>query len=172
MLGARFCRRPVRLAGSVSAEGADGNKRVLFDSSSLPDRVRLKGCEARRQTLCPPCASIYRGDAFALVAAGLRAGKGVSESVASHPAVLLTRTAPSFGPVHRQTTRGSCQSGLRCPHGKALVCGRRHSDDDSVLGEALCTRCYDYEGAVLFNAFLSSGVETSTGCVLSETSSA
>ena len=73
--GARFCRRPVRLKGSVVQTQADGTATVVFDSASQPDRVLLKACGTRRQTLCPPCASIYRGDAFALVAAGLRGGK-------------------------------------------------------------------------------------------------
>jgi hypothetical protein len=156
VLGARFCRRPVRLSGSVRQSGPDRSGQVLFDSSSLPDRVLLKACSSRRQTLCPPCASIYRGDAFALVAAGLRGGKGISESVASHPAVLLTLTAPSFGAVHRRARDGSChQSGIRCPHGRALVCSRRHSAEDVDLGEALCVQCYDYEAAVLFNASVS-----------------
>jgi hypothetical protein len=116
----------------------------------------LKACGTRRETLCPPCASLYRGDAFALVAAGLRGGKEVPESVAEHPAVLLTLTAPSFGPVHRQRSDGTCHpNGTRCPHGQALICGHRHEDDDQLLGQALCPQCYDYEGAVLFNAGVS-----------------
>ena len=116
----------------------------------------LKACGTRRETLCPPCASLYRGDAFALVAAGLRGGKEVPETIAEHPAVLLTLTAPSFGPVHRRRTNGTCHpTGLRCPHGRALVCGHHHDDSDELLGQALCAECYDYEGAVLFNAGVS-----------------
>jgi hypothetical protein len=154
--GARFCRRPVRLKGSVVQTGADGTTNVLFDSDNEPDRVLLKACGTRRQTLCPPCASIYRGDAFALVAAGLRGGKGMPEQVSNHPAVLLTLTAPSFGVVHRTARDGTChRSGPRCPHGAALRCGRRHTDNDPLLGQALCTRCYDYDAAVLFNASVS-----------------
>jgi hypothetical protein len=153
---ARFCRRPVRLKGSVVQTGADGTTNVLFDSASQPDRVLLKACGTRRQTLCPPCASIYRGDAFALVAAGLRGGKGIPEEVSNHPAVLLTLTAPSFGVVHRTARDGSChRSGPRCPHGTALRCGRRHTDNDPLLGQALCPSCYDYDAAVLFNASVS-----------------
>lgn len=156
VVGARFCRRPVRLKGSVTQTGADGSTRVLFDSASQPDRVLLKACGTRRQTLCPPCASIYRGDAFALVAAGLRGGKGVPEEVANHPAVLLTLTAPSFGVVHRTTRDGIChRSGPRCPHGVALRCGRRHAESDPLLGQAICPSCYDYDAAVLFNASVS-----------------
>jgi hypothetical protein len=36
-----------------------------------------------------------------------------------------------------------------------LRCRKLHTDDDAVLGEALCVRCYDYEAAVLFNASVS-----------------
>ncbi|HVC72025.1 MAG TPA: replication initiator [Acidimicrobiales bacterium] len=154
--GARFCRRPVRLKGAVVETLADGTGRVLFDSSSQPDRVLLKACGTRRQTLCPPCASIYRGDAFALVAAGLRGGKGMPEEVSNHPAVLVTLTAPSFGVVHRTSRDGSChRSGPRCPHGTALRCGRRQAGNDPELGQALCRSCYDYDAAVLFNASVS-----------------
>jgi len=154
--GARFCRRPVRLRGSVVQKLADGGSQVLFDSASQPDRVLLKACGTRRQTLCPPCASIYRGDAFALVVSGLRGGKGIPEEVCDHPAVLITLTAPSFGVVHRTRRDGTChRSGPRCPHGTALRCGRRHTESDPLLGQALCPSCYDYDAAVLFNASVS-----------------
>jgi hypothetical protein len=156
VVGARFCRRPVRLKGSVIQTMADGTGRVLFDSASQPDRVFLKACGTRRQTLCPPCASIYRGDAFALVAAGLRGGKGMPEEVSNHPAVLLTLTAPSFGVVHRAGRDGLChRSGPRCSHGRTLRCGRRHAAGDPQLGQALCPDCYDYDAAVLFNTSIS-----------------
>ena len=116
----------------------------------------LKACGSRRETVCPPCASLYRGDAFALVASGLRGGKGVPEAIGDHPAVLLTLTAPSFGAVHRQRPDGTCHpTGTRCEHGRALACGLRHLGSDPALGQALCPDCYDYEGAVLFNAGVS-----------------
>ena len=156
VVGARFCRRPVRLRGSVTRTGPDGSREELFDSAKLPDGVLLKACGTRRETVCPPCASIYRGDAFALVAAGLRGGKGVPESARSHPAVMVTLTAPSFGPVHRRSSDGACHPfGKRCPHGRALFCAKRHAHDDEVLGQALCPACYDYESAVLFNTSVS-----------------
>jgi len=159
--GARCCRRPVRLAGRITTDGRDDSgahpgREVRFDTRTLPDGVLLKACGTRRETLCPPCASLYRGDAFALVAAGLRGGKGVPEEVRAHPAVLLTLTAPSFGPVHRRRPDGSCHPwGRRCPHGTVLTCSARHRDADEAIGQALCPDCYDYEGAVLFNAGVS-----------------
>jgi hypothetical protein len=154
--GVRACRRPVRLSGAVFGTGEGGLPEIRFDSRNLPDGVLLKACGTRRETLCPPCASLYRGDAFALVAAGLRGGKEVPESISDHPAVLLTLTAPSFGAVHRKRPDGSCHpSGINCPHGQSLVCSRRHGNSDTALGQALCSQCYDYEGAVLFNAGVS-----------------
>ncbi len=153
---ARACRRPVRLAGWVTRPSAGRGPAVVFDSRTLPDGVLLKACGSRRETVCPPCASLYRGDAFALVAAGLRGGKGIPEAVSDHPTVFLTLTAPSFGAVHRRLPDGSCHpAGPRCPHGVALVCPTRHDEDDDVLGQALCPDCYDYEGAVRFNAGVS-----------------
>ena len=56
-----------------------------FDTCNLPDGVLLKACGSRRETVCPPCASLYRGDAFALVASGLKGGKEVPESIGEHP---------------------------------------------------------------------------------------
>jgi hypothetical protein len=136
--------------------GDGGRPEIRFDTRHLPDGVLLKACGSRRETACPPCASLYRGDAFALVAAGLRGGKGIPESIGEHPAVLLTLTAPSFGAVHRMRPDGTCHPwGTRCPHDRALVCSRRHSSGDEALGQALCPDCYDYEGAVLFNAGVS-----------------
>jgi hypothetical protein len=154
--GVRACRRPVRLSGAVFGTGEGGLPEIRFDSRNLPDGVLLKACGSRRETVCPPCASLYRGDAFALVAAGLRGGKEVPESIGDHPAVLLTLTAPSFGAVHRKRPDGTCHpSGIRCPHGQALICCRRHDSSDTALGQAICPGCYDYEGAVLFNAGVS-----------------
>jgi Replication initiator protein, pSAM2 len=42
--------------------------------------------------------------------------------------------------------------GQVCAHGNRLSCGKRHTRDDNQLGEPLCPDCYDYTGAVLFNA--------------------
>ncbi len=152
----RGCRRPIRLSGWVMTAEPGGMPEVRFDTRRLPDGVLLKACGSRRETVCPPCASLYRGDAFALVAAGLRGGKGVPESIGDHPAVLLTLTAPSFGAVHRRRPDGTCNpTGTRCEHGQPLICGQRHPESDPALGQALCPDCYDYEAAVLFNAGVS-----------------
>ena len=87
--------------------------------------------------------------------AGLAGGKGVPESVAIHPCVFATFTAPSFGPVHTRvlTPDGKVarcrprRKANHCPHGRRLSCGQRHKDDDACLGKPLCPDCYDYQAA-------------------------
>ena len=95
--GARcgWCAHPIRLRGYVLG-GADGH--IVFSSHRFPDNVVLKACGSRSELRCPSCATLYRGDARHLIRAGLEGGKGVDQSIATHPAVLLTLTAPGFGP--------------------------------------------------------------------------
>ncbi len=114
----------------------------------------LKACGSRSELRCPSCAVLYRGDAQHLVRAGLEGGKDVDESISGHPAAFVTLTAPGFGMVHRVTLRGTCHSGnaRRCGHGRLVTCDVRHSGDDEAVGTPLCSRCYDYAGAVLHNA--------------------
>ena len=152
--GCGWCRHPIRLRGAVITR--TGGERVrIFSTGRLPDGVFLKACGTRRETRCPSCAAVYRGDARHLVRAGLIGGKGVDESVTERPAVLLTLTAPSFGPVHSAGKRGPCHPGSpssRCVHGRQLACSEHHDDRDPVVGAPLCEDCYDFEGAVLQNA--------------------
>lgn len=153
----RHCSRPVRLRGRImeSRDGRPGS--VLYTTDSEPEGVLLKACGSRRETVCPSCAAIYRGDARQLIGAGLRGGKGVPESVASHPAIFATLTAPSFGTVHTMA-RGEqrpCHpkpAGRRCCHGRPLSCDLFHGAGDSQLGDPLCAACYDYTRAVIWNA--------------------
>jgi hypothetical protein len=73
--------------------------------------------------------------------AGMAGGrKGVPESVAEHPQVFATLTAPSFGAVH-----------TRPDDGRPCRCGQRHAADDVLLGQAVDPATYDYVGAVLWN---------------------
>jgi hypothetical protein len=156
-----YCRRPVRLRGQVDAiDVATGEVRTRYSTVSEPDETLLKCCGNRREAICPTCAATYRADAFQLVAAGLRGGKGVPDSVATHPAIFVTLTAPSFGVVHsRRLSMGAeprhCRPRRRgevCRHGVRLSCGDIHAEDDPKLGEPLCPDCFDYEHAVLWNA--------------------
>jgi hypothetical protein len=153
-----YCARPVRLKGTIETCDAQGRTRV-WSTEGEPDGVLRKACGNRREAVCPPCAERYRQDAYHLLAAGLRGGKGVPDTVAGHPAVFMTLTAPSFGPVH--TRRLGPDGQLRacrprrdapvCEHGQRLSCRAVHDEDDPCLGEPLCPDCFDYEGAVAWN---------------------
>jgi hypothetical protein len=84
--------------------------------------------------------------------------------VATHPAVFVTFTAPTFGDVHsRVAVKDSTgrervlpcrprRDAPRCRHGVRLECRLRHRADDHQLGGPLCWRCCDFEAAVLWNA--------------------
>ncbi|MGH9063684.1 MAG: replication initiator [Acidimicrobiales bacterium] len=157
-----WCRHPVRLAGSsLQVDQDSGEVRSTFSSYDQPDQVLLKSCGQRRATSCPSCSAVYRVDAFQLVAAGLRGGKGVPEEVASHPAVFFTLTAPSFGSVHSRREHDGRPRICRpqgqgcCSHGHPCRCLIVHQTDDPVLGEPICPECFDCEGAVIWNALAS-----------------
>ena len=153
-----YCAHPVRLKGHVDIEDAHGRRRV-FSTVGEPDGVVRKACGNRRAAVCPPCAETYRQDAYQLLIAGLCGGKGVPESVAEHPLVFVTLTAPSFGAVHsrRQGPDGrprQCRprrDAGTCEHGLRLSCGQVHDERDACLGEAICPDCYDHHGAVIWN---------------------
>jgi hypothetical protein len=157
---AGYCHHPIRLAGRVEhADRQTGEVRQVYDSEREPDGVLLKACGTRRESRCPSCAATYRADAYQLLAAGLKGGKGVPESVAAHPRLFATFTAPSFGRVHTRKAQGRLvlpchpyRQGARCPHGLRDGCWHRHDPDDPRLGEPLCPACYDAEAQVLWNA--------------------
>jgi hypothetical protein len=135
----------------------------------MPDGVIYKPCGNRRTTVCPGCAETYRRDAYQIIRAGLTGGKGITPEVAAHPAVFVTLTAPSFGPVHSRpvrlhscTDRSRCtcrpqpcharRNPGRCPHGRHDSCFTRHRPDDPVLGQPLCPDCYDHPAHVVWNS--------------------
>jgi hypothetical protein len=157
---AGYCHHPIRLAGRVEqADRQTGEARTVYDSEHEPDGVLLKACGTRRESRCPSCAATYRADAYQLLAAGLRGGKGVPETVASHPRLFVTFTAPGFGKVHTRKAQGRLvlpchpyRQGARCPHGIRAGCWQRHDDNDPRLGEPLCAVCYDAQAQVLWNA--------------------
>jgi hypothetical protein len=157
-----LCARPIRLKGRIAAvDLTTGELQTMYDTASEPDGALMTACGNRRESVCPPCSAVYKRDARQLVRAGLTGGKGVPETVAGHPCVFATFTAPSFGPVHARRMRGKtvlpCRprrdaNARRCPHGRDISCPRRHTDGDPRLGRPLCPDCYDYQAAVLFNA--------------------
>jgi hypothetical protein len=96
---------------------------------------------------------------FHLIRAGVTGGKTVPPTVAAHPLVFATVTAPSFGRVH---TSGRCHPGdpaRRCPHGREMACGVVHADgaegrrSAGLLGQPLCPDCYDYASHVVWQWF-------------------
>jgi len=160
-LAAGGCVRPIRLRGTVrDIDTATGEILHDLDTENLPDKAIYVPCGDRRASVCPPCAETYRADTYQLIRAGLAGGKGMPESVAIHPCVFATFTAPSFGPVHtRVITPGGKVARCRprrkasyCSHGRRISCGQRHKDDDPCLGKPLCPDCYDYSAAVVWNA--------------------
>jgi hypothetical protein len=160
-MAAAGCVRPIRLRGTIRDIDPDtGEILSALNTRDSPDKVIYLPCGDRRASVCPPCAETYRADTYQLIRAGLAGGKGMPESVAIHPCVFATFTAPSFGPVHtRAETPGGRVARCRprrkasfCPHGRRISCGQRHKADDSCLGRPLCPDCYDYNAAVVWNA--------------------
>jgi hypothetical protein len=155
-----YCAHPVRLGGTVEhADATTGEVRTAYSTDREPDATLLKACGNRRASVCPSCSATYQADSFQLLAAGLRGGKGVPETVAGHPRLFVTFTAPSFGQVHTRRAQGllvyPChpyRQGQRCPHGRRAGCWERHEPDDPRLGEPLCPRCYQAAAQVLWNA--------------------
>ena len=154
------CVRPVRLRGTIrDINPATGEILRTLDTGTLPDKAIYTPCGDRRASVCPACAETYRRDTYQLIRAGLTGGKGIPETVAAHPCVFATFTAPSFGPVHtRRPQPGGRPARCRprrkapaCPHGRRLSCAQRHRETDPCLGRPLCGDCYDYSAAVVWN---------------------
>lgn len=163
------CSRPIRLGGQMlTVEAATGRVLSSVNTASLPDGVIYKACGNRRETVCPACSAVYKRDAFQIIRSLLVGGDGVPESVASHPGVFATLTAPSFGEVHtRIVARHTCdrrqhcacrpepcharRDAPRCPHGRPMVCYARHAPGDRALGSALCSDCYAYDDQAIWN---------------------
>jgi len=154
------CFQPVLLRGRVDhVDGSTGELLHRYTTVHEPGGMLPVPCKTRRASRCLPCAEVYRADTYQLIRAGLTGGKGVPETVATHPCVFATLTAPSFGPVHTRREHGGqvrrCRprrSGQTCQHGNPVSCAARHATDDPRLGEPLCPDCYDYTSSVLFNA--------------------
>ncbi|WP_067504079.1 replication initiator [Actinoplanes sp. TFC3] len=166
------CTRPIRLSGTLdSIEAATGRLLDSRHTDQLPDAAIYKACGTRLASVCPSCARTYQRDAFQILRSFLVGGKGIPATVAKHPAVFPTFTAPSFGTVHTRVVRKhTCTNRKRCTcqaepcharrdtpapceHGQPVVCWRRHTADDPTLGQPLCLDCYDYDHHVVWNLF-------------------
>jgi hypothetical protein len=166
---AAACTRPVRLRGDIRhIDTVTGELVRTIPTIGMPDGVIYKPCGNRRATTCPGCAETYRRDAYHLIRAGLAGGKGIPPAVATHPAVFVTFTAPSFGPVHSRPVRqhtcadqSQCtcrpqpcharRDAATCSHGRPAACFARHTREDPRLGQPLCPDCYDYPAHVVWN---------------------
>jgi hypothetical protein len=153
------CAHPIRLMGQQqTVEAATGSVLSTFASASLPDEVLYVRCNNRRASWCPSCSRTYQADMWHLLKAGAAGGdKGVPESVASHPMVFATLTAPSFGQVHASKKPGSkslrCRPRSRgelCRHGKTLSCMDIHTEHDPIAGHPFCGDCYNYDAHVIW----------------------
>jgi hypothetical protein len=92
--GGGFCARPIHLVG---VDGAGRQHMVLAR------------CKNRRASVCPSCSDLYAADTWQFVTAGVcGVCHRMPQSIAAHPAVFVTLTAPSFGAVHgvRATASG------------------------------------------------------------------
>jgi len=144
------CSHPIRLRGEI----------VNLATGEVAESALRVACKDRRRAVCPACSFLYKADAWIMVSAGLIGGKGISELVGTHPRHFVTVTAPSFGSVHTIRADGGCVRRVRsrtaepaqCAHRQDRFCGVRHDEHDSRLGRPLCVGCFDYEGAVLWNA--------------------
>ncbi|MCD0482337.1 replication initiation protein [Streptacidiphilus sp. ASG 303] len=140
--GLAGCTRPIRLDGwRTEIHAPTGEVLHHLESANLPAGNLLLRCGNRRATRCAPCAETYRRDTYHLITAGLTGGKGVPATVAAHPRVFATFTAPSFGPVHH-----------RRKDARPCRCGTLHGEDDPALGTPIDPGTYDYRAAVLWNA--------------------
>jgi hypothetical protein len=158
----RHCSRPVRLSGSAETiNAATGDVVSSYSSAAEPDGVTYVRCGNRRASVCPSCSHEYKGDVWHVLMAGAAGGmKDVPDTVAVHPLVFATFTAPSFGLVHGAkksgrpgTRRCLPRSGERrqlCPHGRPRWCMTVHDHADSVTGQPLCGDCYDYAGQLVW----------------------
>lgn len=154
------CAHPVKLSGTVyRVEQSTGRITGERHTAQMPDGLIYTACGNRRASVCPSCAETYRADTFQLVTAGLVGGKGTPATVAGHPCVFLTVTAPSFGSVHahRVDSRGGLlpcrprRDETACAHDVSHACWERHREDDSRVGQPLCLDCYDHPHQAVWN---------------------
>lgn len=144
----------MHLSGStVVRDSLTGDVLHHYTTRDEPGERLLVRCRNRRSSVCAPCSRLHSGDTFHLVRAGLLGGKEVPASVRDRPRLFITLTAPSFGSVHRAGDR--CRprgSAATCEHGRYLGCGGSHDADERIVGQPLCTDCYDHTGHVLWHA--------------------
>jgi hypothetical protein len=147
MQSAGTCQHPIRLIGGRDVlDSATGE---LLDSTG--EQQITVSCGNRRASVCAYCSTLYKFDAYNLVAAGLRGGKDVPAAVAGHPRLFVTLTAPSFGPVHLGPGKDGQLRPCK-PRRDGTGCTAWHRAGDPLIGTPLDPSSYDYQSHVLFNA--------------------
>lgn len=150
--GAGGCTAPIRLVGnSATIDAGTGEVLATYSTRDEPTEYLLIACGNRRASRCEPCARVYADDTFHLIRSGLIGGRNIPPSVAAHPIVFATFTAPSFGAVHSRVTTANGAVKPCHPRRDELSCTLRHTEGDSLLGQAIDPKNYDYAGAVLWN---------------------
>ena len=132
-----YCAHPVRLRGIVDHADRDtGEVRTVYDTEREPDNTLLKACGNRRASVCSSCSATYQADQFHLLAAGMRGGKGIPETVNERPRLFVTFTAPSFGPVHSRRARGLLVEVVEMVRERRMMCVMQRA---SPQGTGSCT---------------------------------
>jgi len=119
---------------------------VNTETGEISHREILRRCQSRLEAKCPSCSKLYRGDASAIIRAGL-----MDATNKPRPFTMITLTAPGadvFGQVH---SRHIMKNGSVKP----CACRVRHSKDAVVLGTPINVATYNYQGAADFNAHVS-----------------
>lgn len=159
---ARYCSHPIRLVGSsTTVDARTGEVLGEFSSSEAPLGQLFHPCGNRRADVCPSCSRLYARDTFEVIRTGVLGGKSVPDTVAAAPLIFVTLTAPSFGHVHGVRPEraagvgGRCRPGASgvCTHGRPRFCSDVHAENDPVLGSPLCSDCYDWSSAVVWQWF-------------------
>ena len=158
-----YCAQPDPAAPATSRPATTaGERRRVWSTDGEPDGILRKACGNRREAVCPSCAERYRQDAYHLIGAGLRGGKGVPGlGRMEHPAVFAT--------LHRTLASAWCIPSRRGADGRPLPCRPRRDAPGvperraAVLRPACMTttirawasrcalECFDHAGAVLWN---------------------
>lgn len=146
-------QEPPRLGAVLDQLGIGAPcERPLMVVDETTGRTATVRCGTRRQAVCASCAALYRGDAGAILRSGTLDCPGFV-------VVMLTLTAPSFGPVHRvpksasprlpADARASWERRAR----SRCRCGEQHCPADPLAGVAIDSSRYDFRGQARWNAW-------------------
>jgi hypothetical protein len=150
--GTGGCTAPIRLVGNSATIDADtGEVLDTYSTHDEPTEYLLVACGNRRASRCEPCARVYADDTFHLIRSGISGGRDIPPSIATHPMVFATFTAPSFGAVHNRVPNASGGVKPCHPRREGPSCIERHAEGDPLLGQAIEPNSYDYNGAALWN---------------------